>query len=383
METAELSMPHLVRPPGLALRKPPLLILLHGAGGSEKELFEAVSLLDERFIVVTVRAPFMQSPRHYEWFGAEWLGGQRMMNLMQADFSRKSLEKFIPEAVHAYKANANRVYLLGFDQGATMALSLLLTDPELLAGVVAIAGQLPEEMRALMVKPDQLKGIPVLIVHGIQDQVLPLSAAEAIKTTLEGYRMEVSYLETPNTHELTAEMVDEANTWLTGRLETLQVEGEPIPPPYLTRLGHLQLRVRNLERSVRFYTQYLGMKVTERTGKTYVFLSSDSKHHELALQKIGPNAYIPRANTIGMQSIGFEVRDKIDFALAYQSLVESGIEVTATDHMVRWSLYFNDPDGNEVEIYCDARHWPGKSDYWQGRDLPLEAQTILAALKEH
>ena len=67
----------------------------------------------------------------------------------------------------------------------------------------------------------------------------------------------------------------------------------------------------------------------------------------------------------------------------YHKLQEAGVPVRANDHFITWSIYFNDPDGNEIEVYCDTRDLPGRSDMWQGRDLPLESQKILSYLKNN
>jgi catechol 2,3-dioxygenase len=61
-------------------------------------------------------------------------------------------------------------------------------------------------------------------------------------------------------------------------------------------------------------------------------------------------------------------------------LYSEGLKISTVDHIICWSIYFNDPDGNGLEIYLDTRDLPGRSHLWQGRDLPLEPGKILAAL---
>jgi phospholipase/carboxylesterase len=382
MELAELSMPHLMRQPQLQIRKPPLLILLHGTGSSEKEFSSVAQLFDERLIVLTVRGPFMQSPRRYLWFGVDNINGVYVMNAIQAEYSRQALLKFIPQAVEAYQADANQVYLLGFDQGAVMALGLGLTEPYLIGGVISISGQLPDEFRSLMARPKQLKGLPVLVIHGLHDELYPVAQGRAINKALTSYPVQLDYREQPYGHFLTQDSLQDAANWLTERLDLSGVSAAVEPPAYHVGLGHVQLKVRNLERAIRFYIRFLGLHLVERTGNAYAFLAANGSHHELALQNVGANGHLPDADSVGLAVLGFQVADGVAFAQVYKQLITANIPVIATDHQVRWAIYFKDPDGNDLEVYVDTRHLRGKADLWQGRDLPLEAETIFAALNQ-
>ncbi len=382
MSAVELSMPHLIRPPRMAGRKPPMLLLLHGAGGSEKEFFNHADLFDERFAVITVRAPFMQGHKRYLWFGMEKGGDTEEMDSIQVEFSRRSLAKFVAQAVDAYQLNPAQVYVLGFGQGAVMALSIMLTDPDLLAGAVVISGQIPEALRSLMARPEQLKGFPVLVMHGLHDELYPIGCGRAINIALSGYPVLLDYREKPVGHLLSQEALDDASAWLTVRLDASGVNGALTAPEFCASLGHVQIKVRNLERAVRFYVRFIGLRVTERTGNAYAFLSSCDSHHDLALQNIGPGGVLPGGEAIGLHCVGFEAPNAATFALVYKNLISASIPLVATDHIVRWSLYFKDPDGNGVEVYLDTRKMPGRSDLWLGRDLPLQPETILAVLSE-
>jgi phospholipase/carboxylesterase len=382
MELVELSMPHLVRAPKLPIRKPPMLILLHGTGGSEKEFSNMAQLFDERFLVLTVRGPFMQSPRRYLWFGVENVNGTYGVNAVQAEFSRQALSKFITQAAEAYQVDDNQVYLFGFDQGAVMALGVALTAPYLVSGVVSISGQLPDEFRSLMVRPKQLKGLPMLIIHGLEDELYPIALGRAINKVLSASPVTLDYREQTFGHFLTQDSLHDAANWLTNRLDLCGVNAASEPPSYHVSLGHVQLKVRNLERAIRFYIRFLGLHLVERTGNAYAFLAANGSHHELALQNIGAAGHLPGAESIGMAVLGFQVADQKTFAQVYKQLITANIPVTTTDHQVRWAVYFKDPDGNDIEVYCDTRHLPGKSDLWQGRDIPLEAERIFAAMNQ-
>jgi catechol 2,3-dioxygenase len=152
--------------------------------------------------------------------------------------------------------------------------------------------------------------------------------------------------------------------------------------PYTTKIGHAHLKVRDLQHSVDFYTHFLGLHETERVGDVYAFLTTGTFHHEIALQQVGSNAPTPPAYSTGLYHVAFEVPDRRSFAQAYRALTEAGIAVATVDHFISWAMYFDDPDGNGLEIYSDSRALPGGRSLWHGENAPLDRATILAALAE-
>lgn len=152
--------------------------------------------------------------------------------------------------------------------------------------------------------------------------------------------------------------------------------------PYHTKIGHAHLKVRDLNRSIEFYTHFFDLKVVEQIGDKFAFLSGGSFHHEIALQALGPNAPQPPPYGIGLYHIAFEVPDQRSFALAYQSLTEAGVSVGPVDHLISWAMYFQDPDGNGLEIYWDTRREPHGQPLWHGQNLPLRPDKILSILND-
>jgi catechol-2,3-dioxygenase len=123
-------------------------------------------------------------------------------------------------------------------------------------------------------------------------------------------------------------------------------------------LGHLVLYVRDLERSRRFYGETLGWTEIARLGTQGAAFSSGRTHHELLLLEVGPDALpIPQGRRVGMYHFGLKIGttdDELRDALAH--LVDAGVKVIGTaDHTVTHSLYIEDPDGNEIELYIDVQ----------------------------
>lgn len=151
---------------------------------------------------------------------------------------------------------------------------------------------------------------------------------------------------------------------------------------YTTKIGHAHLKVRDLARSVAFYTRFLGMRVTEQVDERYVFLTGGHFHHEIALQRVGAMAPSPPANGTGLYHVAFEVPDKRSFALAYRQLTQAGIVVATVNHYISWAMYFDDPDGNGLEIYWDTRNEPGGRQLWAGDNAPLNMEPVLAEVEK-
>jgi phospholipase/carboxylesterase len=219
-----LSLVHLVSQPKIESSTPPLLLLLHGVGSNEHDLFGLVPYLDKRFLIISVRAPNTLGPGSYAWFDVDFTPQGPAINPAQAEASRKVLITFLDEAVNAYDADPKQIYLMGFSQGAIMSASIALTQPQLVAGVVLMSGRILPEIQPLIASNEELSGLPFLVVHGTADIVLPISYGRASRQLLSSLPVELTYHEYRIGHEVSQESLADVTAWLSARLDKAKME---------------------------------------------------------------------------------------------------------------------------------------------------------------
>jgi catechol 2,3-dioxygenase len=138
----------------------------------------------------------------------------------------------------------------------------------------------------------------------------------------------------------------------------------PIDPQ--VRMGHVHLKVADLERAIGFYRDVLGFELMQRMGDQAAFLSAGGYHHHIALntwESLGGPP--PPFGTTGLYHHAIVYPSRVALADALRRLIAAGIALEgAADHGVSQSLYLRDPDGNGVELYCDRPReaWPHTPD---------------------
>lgn len=189
----------------------PTLVLLHGVRSNEHDLMSLAPDFDERFRVISVRAPLVLGPGAYGWYNVGFVQGGFLIDEEEAKQGFQEVLKFIDGLPQP-------LYLMGFSQGCIMSVATALTVPEKVAGVVGIAGRLLDPLLVNSASPERIKGLPAMVVHGTFDTVIPVSSGREIRDRLQSLSADLTYREYEMGHHLTPQSIADIRTWLSGRL---------------------------------------------------------------------------------------------------------------------------------------------------------------------
>jgi catechol 2,3-dioxygenase len=122
------------------------------------------------------------------------------------------------------------------------------------------------------------------------------------------------------------------------------------------KVGHVVLKARDIDQAEKFYTEVLGFEVVMRLKHPRgVFFTLGDQHHDLAVLEAPPTAHEPKAEQVGLHHFALQLEDFAALKNAYRTLKSHGVPIVrAVDHGVTKSIYFCDPAGNRVELYCDV-----------------------------
>ncbi len=141
---------------------------------------------------------------------------------------------------------------------------------------------------------------------------------------------------------------------------------EPYIIPAQTRIGHVHLKVADLEKALAFYRDLLGFELTTLYGTQAAFISAGGYHHHIGLNTWHSKGSPPASkHGVGLYHTAIVYPTRKDLAVIFQRLLKADYPLTgASDHGVSEALYLNDPDGNGVELYWDRpkEEWPHNED---------------------
>jgi phospholipase/carboxylesterase len=211
----KMTLHHLVREPKIKLDKNPLLLLLHGYGSNEEDLFSFASELPEEYYVISVRAPYDMMYGSYAWYAINFDADEnKFSDHDQAIESRDLIAKFIEELIENYPIEANNITLIGFSQGCILSYAVALSYPEKIQRVVAMSGYLNLDIVAENYTSNDYKNLKIFASHGAVDQVIPVDWARKAKPILENLGIETVYKEYPIGHGVSPQNFHDFKNWL-------------------------------------------------------------------------------------------------------------------------------------------------------------------------
>jgi phospholipase/carboxylesterase len=210
-----LSLEYKIREPKMILDKNPLLLLLHGYGSNEADLFSFATELPDEYYIISARAPYDLQYGSYAWYAINFDADQnKFSDNDQARISRDRIAGFIDELVANYPIDANDVNLIGFSQGSILSYAVALSYPEKINKVVAMSGYLNLEIAAEDYLKNDLSKLKIFASHGTVDQVIPVDWARKTPTVLEKSGIAITYKEYPVGHGVAPQNFYDFKNWL-------------------------------------------------------------------------------------------------------------------------------------------------------------------------
>ncbi len=210
-----MNLHYLVQEPKVKHDKNPLLLLLHGYGSNEEDLFSFASELPDDSYVISVRAPYDLQPYGHAWYAIHFDADEnKFSDNVQAKQSVEIISSFIDEIVKQYPIDTENVTLIGFSQGAILSYATALTYPEKISKVVALSGYFNQEILPEVIDTKAISHLKFFVSHGSVDQVIPVDWARKAKPALENLGLEVEYQEYPIGHGVSPKNFYAFKNWL-------------------------------------------------------------------------------------------------------------------------------------------------------------------------
>lgn len=210
-----MKLHHLVRAPKIQLDKNPLLLLLHGYGSHEEDLFSFAAELPDHYYVVAARAPYDLQYGSYAWYAINFDADEnKFSDHEQAKTSRDLIVHFIDELIANYAIDADNVTLIGFSQGTILSYAVALSYPEKIKRVVALSGYLNLDIVTENYQNNDFSQLNMFISHGTVDQVIPVAWARKAPVLLNELGVENVYKEYPIGHGVAPQNFYDFKNWL-------------------------------------------------------------------------------------------------------------------------------------------------------------------------
>lgn len=211
---------YLVNQPAQKSAKTPVLIMLHGYGANEEDLFEISKALDPRLITFSLRGAFAKDDGGYCWYGLNFNPNQEFTyDYKQALESKAKILSFISNACKTYKLDSTQVFLMGFSQGAIMSYELAASAPTKIKGVMALSGRMMEETRQLKTDWEKVTKVKYFIAHGISDNTIKISEGEKASLFLKEKKVtDVTFKVYEIPHSISGAELNDIKSWLTKAL---------------------------------------------------------------------------------------------------------------------------------------------------------------------
>ena len=195
-------------------RNQPLVIFLHGYGSNEQDLFDIKDELPAPYNYLSVRAPMVIEEGRYQWFRQKGDGAYDG----ETDDLKTSgavLLDFVAQAAKKYHTEPNKVFLVGFSQGAMMSYEVALRHPEAVGGIVALSGRILPVLKSGLKPDEKRQKLAIFIGHGTADTLLPYNDGTDADSLLQSLSFKPEFHAYPGVgHSITATEIQDLSAWL-------------------------------------------------------------------------------------------------------------------------------------------------------------------------
>jgi len=210
-----LSLEYLIKEPRIKLDKNPLLLLIHGYGSNEEDLFSFAAELPDEYYIVSARAPYNLQYGSYAWYAINFDADQnKFSDNEQVKVSRDFIAKFIDELVANFPVDAKNVTLIGFSQGTILSYAVALSYPEKVQRIVAMSGYINTEILEENYLKNSFSNLKIFTSHGTADQVIPVEWGRKAKPFLENLGINTTYKEYLIGHGVSPQNFYDFKNWL-------------------------------------------------------------------------------------------------------------------------------------------------------------------------
>jgi phospholipase/carboxylesterase len=210
-----LSLEFLIQEPKLVKESNPLLLLLHGYGSNEADLFSFATELPEEYYVIAARAPYDLQYGSYAWYAINFDADEnKFSDHEQAKVSRDLIGTFIDELIENYPINPKNINLLGFSQGAILSYGVALSKPSKIKNVMGLSGYVSEPILKEGFENNDFSKLGIFASHGTVDQVIPIDWARKSDVFLTQKGIEHTYKEYPIGHGISPQVFFDFKNWL-------------------------------------------------------------------------------------------------------------------------------------------------------------------------
>jgi phospholipase/carboxylesterase len=189
-----------------------MLILLHGLGSNEQDLFSLASHIPSNYIVISARAPYVYGSG-FAWYEISVESGKRKANNQQMSQSQKDIGIFVDQMSQLYDVAIPDVVLAGFSQGAIMSYGVSSAQLNI-KSIGCFGGRISEPVEQQMRLKGDLSHLNTFVAHGTHDQMIDVSEARHAKDVLMTCKANLTYHEYPEGHTISSQMLGDFITWL-------------------------------------------------------------------------------------------------------------------------------------------------------------------------